>query len=76
MVDVILCPVGPGPAPRRDCSKYWCYTSQWNLLDYPALVFPATKVDAAIDSWPKDYEPKNERDEYNYKMCRDASPSA
>lgn len=39
-VDVILCPVGPGAAPPLNCSRYWCYTSQWNLLDQPALVFP------------------------------------
>ena len=70
MVDVILCPAGPGPAPRLDCSKYWSYTSQWNLLDYPALVFPAAKVDAAVDRWPRDYEPMNEQDEYNRNMCK------
>jgi hypothetical protein len=40
MVDVILCPVGPGAAPPLNCARYWGYTSQWNLLDYPALVFP------------------------------------
>lgn len=40
MVDVILCPVGPGAAPPLDQAQYWGYTSQWNLLDYPALVFP------------------------------------
>lgn len=39
-VDVILCPVGPGAAPPLETAKYWSYTSQWNLLDYPAAVFP------------------------------------
>ena len=39
-IDVLLCPVGPGPAPRHDTAKYWGYTAQWNLLDYPAAVFP------------------------------------
>lgn len=42
MVDVILCPVGPGAAPPVDNAKYWGYTSQWNLLDYPSLVFPVS----------------------------------
>lgn len=42
-VDVILCPVGPGAAPPLNHARYWPYTSQWNLLDYPALVFPVTK---------------------------------
>jgi len=44
MVDVILCPAGPGVAPKIDTSKWWGYTSQWNLLDYPAIVFPVDKV--------------------------------
>ena len=44
MVDVILCPVGPGAAPPLDCARYWGYTAQWNLLDYPSLIFPVTKV--------------------------------
>jgi amidase len=39
-VDAILCPVGPGAAPPLNSARYWGYTSQWNLLDYPALVFP------------------------------------
>lgn len=41
-VDVILCPVGPGAAPPHNCSRYWGYTSQWNLLDYPGLAFPVS----------------------------------
>ncbi|PGH20748.1 hypothetical protein AJ80_03508 [Polytolypa hystricis UAMH7299] len=40
MVNVILSPAGPGVAPAHNTAKYWGYTSQWNLLDYPALVFP------------------------------------
>ena len=39
-VDVILCPAGPGAAPKLNSAKYWGYTSTWNLLDYPAVVFP------------------------------------
>jgi amidase len=39
-VDVILCPAAPGAASKLDTSKYWGYTAQWNLLDYPAVVFP------------------------------------
>jgi amidase len=38
--DVLLCPVGPGAAPPLNGARYWGYTSQWNLLDYPAVVFP------------------------------------
>jgi amidase len=42
MVDVILCPVGPGAAPPLDSARYWGYTAQWNILDYPGLVFPVS----------------------------------
>ena len=70
MVDAILCPAGPGAAPLLDTAKYWCYTSQWNLLDYPALVFPVSKVNPEIDSVEESYKPMNEQDEHNYKLCR------
>jgi amidase len=40
VVDVILCPVAPWIAAKHGTSKYWSYTSIWNLLDYPALAFP------------------------------------
>lgn len=69
MVDVILCPVGPGAAPPIDHAKYWGYTSQWNLLDYPALVFPVSKVDPELDAVEEGYKPMNEKDEFNYKLC-------
>ncbi|KAK3202087.1 hypothetical protein GRF29_161g85268 [Pseudopithomyces chartarum] len=48
-VDAVLCPVGPGVAPKHNTAKYWWYTSQWNLLDYPAVAFPVTKVDRSVD---------------------------
>ncbi|KAL8707607.1 MAG: hypothetical protein Q9220_007394 [cf. Caloplaca sp. 1 TL-2023] len=50
MVDAILCPVGPGVANKHNTAKYWGYTSQWNLLDYPAISFPVCKVDEQLDS--------------------------
>ena len=73
VVDVILCPAGPGAAPPIDHARYWAYTSQWNLLDYPALVFPVTKVDPSVDVVEDSYKPRNEKDEYNYKLCRYSS---
>lgn len=69
-VDVILCPVGPGAAPPLNHAKYWGYTAQWNLLDYPALVFPVTKVDQELDVVDGDYKPRNEKDEWNHKLCK------
>ena len=68
-VDVILCPVGPGAAPPMDHAKYWGYTSQWNLLDYPALVFPVTKVNPSVDQVEEGYKPRNEKDQFNYELC-------
>ncbi|QDS68693.1 hypothetical protein FKW77_002767 [Venturia effusa] len=67
-VDVILCPVGPGAAPPLNSAKYWGYTSQWNLLDYPGLVFPVTRVDPAVDVKDEGYEPRNEKDKYNHDL--------
>ena len=67
-VDVILCPVGPGAAPPLDHARYWAYTSIWNLLDYPAMVFPYCQVDQAKDKVEEGYEPMNEQDDWNYKL--------
>lgn len=68
-VDVILCPATPGASSPLDTAKYFCYTSQWNLLDYPALVFPVSKVDPQIDLADQVFESMNEQDAYNFKLC-------
>jgi amidase len=70
VVDVILCPVGPGVAPPLNQARYWGYTAQWNILDYPALVFPVTKVDPKVDITDTSYKPRNEKDEFNHKLCK------
>lgn len=67
-VDVILCPVGPGAAPPLNHARYWGYTSQWNLLDYPAMVFPVSQVDQEQDKAEEEYTPLNKQDEWNYKL--------
>ncbi|EHK17388.1 uncharacterized protein TRIVIDRAFT_41634 [Trichoderma virens Gv29-8] len=48
-VDAIICPVAPGVATQHNTAKYWTYTAVWNLLDYPALTFPAGRVEKEID---------------------------
>ncbi|GAB7332275.1 hypothetical protein MBLNU13_g04115t2 [Cladosporium sp. NU13] len=68
IVDVLLCPVGPGCAPPLDCARYWGYTAQWNLLDYPALVFPTGLQCGPEDVREEGYEPRNEDDRYNYEL--------
>jgi amidase len=69
IVDVLLCPVGPGCAPPLDCARYWGYTAQWNLLDYPALVFPTGLQCGPEDAREEGYEPRNADDKYNYELC-------
>ncbi|CZR69026.1 related to general amidase [Phialocephala subalpina] len=68
MVDAILCPAGPGPAPPHGNAKYWNYTSQWNLLEYPGAVFPVTTVDQELDKKDESYVPKNEQDRFNHEL--------
>lgn len=64
-VDAVLCPVGPGVAPKHNTAKYWSYTSQWNLLDYPGVTFPVTKVDKNVDRWEDSDYPWSGHDAYN-----------
>ncbi|KGQ01950.1 hypothetical protein PAAG_11341 [Paracoccidioides lutzii Pb01] len=67
-VDLILCPATPGCAPPHETSRYWGYTAQWNLLDYPGVVFPVTTVDPAADLRDENYQPRNEKDLYNHDL--------
>jgi Asp-tRNA(Asn)/Glu-tRNA(Gln) amidotransferase A subunit family amidase len=69
IVDVLLCPVGPGCAPPLDSARYWGYTAQWNLLDYPAIVFPTGLQCGTEDAREEGYEPRNEDDRFNYELC-------
>ncbi|KAL6946355.1 hypothetical protein ACO0RG_000501 [Hanseniaspora osmophila] len=39
-LDFILSPTYPAPAEKAANSLYWGYTSFWNMLDYPNVVFP------------------------------------
>ena len=64
-MDVILCPYLQSPAPLLETTKYWGYLSIWNLLDYPAIVFPVTKVNQELDAEPPGYVPRNEQDAWN-----------
>lgn len=67
-VDVILCPPSFGAATPHDQSRYWGYTAQWNLLDYPGVVFPVTTVDPAKDAKDESYTPKNPQDKFCHEM--------
>ncbi|CAI6333956.1 unnamed protein product [Periconia digitata] len=64
-IDALLCPVGPGVAPKHNTAKYWSYTSQWNLLNYPGVVFPVTRVDKNQDVLEKKGKPLSGLDKSN-----------
>ncbi|KAL3473085.1 amidase [Aspergillus californicus] len=67
-VDAIICPTTPGAAPLHGTSRYWPYTSQWNLLDYPTAVFPVTFVDPELDKVEEGFVPMSEKDKYNHML--------
>lgn len=67
-IDALLCPVGPGVAPKHNTAKYWWYTSQWNLLDYPAISFPVLKVKKQTDAWEGSSEPLSDLDRSNRNL--------
>ena len=66
-MDVILCPYQQSSAPVLETTHYWGYASIWNLLDYPACVFPVGRVNAKLDLEDEAYEPRSEID----KWCQD-----
>jgi len=45
-VDAILSPVFPSLAPAHGTTRWWGYSSYWNLLDYPGVVFPVDRFSA------------------------------
>jgi hypothetical protein len=69
-IDVILCPPGPGPAPVLGTSKYWGYTSFFNLVDFPSAVFP-TGMHVQAD---EKVEPRTtflgDKDEQIWRECK------
>ncbi|KAF7554082.1 hypothetical protein G7Z17_g3180 [Cylindrodendrum hubeiense] len=67
-VDIIICPPSFGAATPHEQSRYWGYTAHWNLLDYPGVVFPVTKVDPIKDIKDVSYVPKNDQDRFVYEM--------
>ncbi|TFK95025.1 amidase [Polyporus arcularius HHB13444] len=45
-VDAVLSPAAATLAPPHDTTRWWGYTSYWNLMDYSAVVFPAGRFHA------------------------------
>ncbi|KAI5965989.1 hypothetical protein KGF57_000697 [Candida theae] len=68
LLDAVIAPVFPNVAAKHETTKYWTYTSQWNLLDYPVLAFPVTEVDETQDQPYANYQPLNDLDKYFYEQ--------
>jgi amidase len=68
-VDVVMAPVTPSVAPPLGTSRSWTYTSIWNLLDYPAIAFPASKMigGQSTDLKGQSYLPKTELEAFYYE---------
>ncbi|THV64885.1 fatty-acid amide hydrolase [Aureobasidium pullulans] len=67
-VDVILCPAYVGAGVKQHGAKYWGYTSLWNILDQPAVVFPTgMDVDKSVDVVEEGYSPLNTKDKEEYE---------
>ncbi|KAI8315509.1 putative amidase [Colletotrichum sp. SAR11_59] len=67
-VDFILCPAYVGPPARLGEAQYWHYTTIWNILDQPSVIFPTgIHVDPAIDVVEENYKPRSAEDEREYK---------
>lgn len=45
------------------------YTAVWNALDYPACVFPVTRVDPILDAPKPPHAFIDDRDKANYEFC-------
>ncbi|KAF4458444.1 fatty-acid amide hydrolase [Fusarium albosuccineum] len=69
-VDVVVSPVNPSTALPLGTSKYWGYSSIWNLLSYPAIALPAASLvgekNPAQELAADTYEPKNETEAHIY----------
>ncbi|KZV64679.1 amidase [Peniophora sp. CONT] len=65
-VDFVLLPVRPSSTFRPgQAGGYLGYTTIANVLDYPAAVFPVSRVDKTIDLANSSFVPRDERDRLN-----------
>jgi amidase len=59
-VDVVIGPAFVGPAPKHDTAFYWTYTSLYNFVDYPGVVFPTPVRAEKNEVYAADYTPLGE----------------
>ena len=59
-VDAIICPTAATLAVPHDGIRWWGYSSHWNLLDLPGVVFPSGgRFNPAEFPATEAYEPRN-----------------
>ncbi|KAG7704770.1 hypothetical protein KL914_004161 [Ogataea haglerorum] len=72
-VDFILSPTYVSVATKPEKIHYWGYTSLWNVLDFPNVVFPTgLKCDPALDVPDRSYKPRSELEAYEYGLYDNA----
>lgn len=67
-VDAIISPVAPFPPTPHGKNSSAEYTMVWNALDYPACVFPVTKVDPVLDQPRSAHQFLSEADQRVYEL--------
>ncbi|KAF8669724.1 Amidase [Rhizoctonia solani] len=67
-VDAVLCPASATLAPPHWTMRWFGYTAYWNLLDFPAAVFPLKKLFDASQWKPENHtayaNPRNAIEEF------------
>ncbi|KAF9011699.1 amidase signature domain-containing protein [Cyathus striatus] len=66
-VDALITPVAPYVAPPHGLNKTASYTMVWNVLDYPALIMPVSKVDLELDKPVPPHAFYGKADKENYE---------
>lgn len=69
-VDAIICPLAPFPAARPGRFTWYGYSVFVNLLDYTAVVLPATKVDKNVDKVNEEYDAVGKIDQDTQNDCK------
>jgi len=67
-VDAIISPVAPFPPPPHGKNNSAEYTFIWNALDYPACVFPVTKVNPVLDQPKSAHQFLSKTDQRVYEL--------
>lgn len=67
-IDCIISPAAPTLAAPHDTTRWWGYTSYFNLLDYPAAIFPVTRLSSSnynsTTAYPSNHPSRNDFEEF------------